>query len=503
MSRISTLSAHTSYNLKILEVQRRVHDAQVQVSSEKKSQNYAGIASDTSQVVNLENERNLISQFILNNKVADLKLSVSSDSVEASRTTIVEFRNRLQAFHEGNEHDQQQVSDIQEWAYRALQEMQSNLNTSVDGQYVFAGGRVSTQPVDFGLSSLANFQTKFDGSAVTFPTQRQAHLANRTTSSTDSGGLTFAAAGNTITAANANALVDYPIGSIITISGTTSNDGTYSVTANTGTAITVRTKELAAEVAAAGTLTFPVLGTGDTTSITNTTTGNLTFATANTITAATAGGLSSIAVGSSFTVSGTASNNGTYTVLSNTGTVITIAAKTITNEGPVNGTVAADSYYNGDLLELNHRMDVNRELNLGVNAVDPAFEKAIRAMGIIAQGQFGTAGGLDQNITRVTEALYLLNDALEHPAPGTPPYGTEQASDIESVQRLIGTNQKIISDKNKDHLKFIGFLDTQIGDIENIDQSEAITRLLDESRTLQASFQTLAEVRNLSLLNFL
>ena len=50
-------------------------------------------------------------------------------------------------------------------------------------------------------------------------------------------------------------------------------------------------------------------------------------------------------------------------------------------------------------------------------------------MGHIAQGVFGTAGGLDQvaNSARVTDALFLINSALDPPpTQGIAPFGIEK-----------------------------------------------------------------------------
>ena len=148
-------------------------------------------------------------------------------------------------------------------------------------------------------------------------------------------------------------------------------------------------------------------------------------------------------------------------------------------------------------------MDINQTFDFDTTAVDPAFEKAMRAMAIIAQGVFGTEGGLEQNKTRVTDALYLLNNALSPTTSGTPPYGTEKAGNLRQLQVDLGFDLLLVRDTNERHTKFIAFLESRISDTENVDLLEAITRLLDESRALEASFQALARIRELSLTNFL
>ena len=127
----------------------------------------------------------------------------------------------------------------------------------------------------------------------------------------------------------------------------------------------------------------------------------------------------------------------------------------------------------------------------------------MRALGLIAQGQFGTAGGLDSHQERISQALYLINDALESPAAGTPPFGAEKSGDVKSVASLIDGTRKTISLKNEKHNQFIGFLSKRVTAIAQVDQTEAVTKLLSDQTALEASYQALAQTRNLSLLTYL
>jgi flagellar hook-associated protein 3 FlgL len=605
MTRISTHGAQVSYIARMVEMQMSMHQAQQRVTSEKKSQNYAGISVDTSRLINMENERDLVGRFIENNKTVETKLNVMNDATEAVRKTIKDFRNNLSDFANGNTRDQSKVRATQEWAFRALKDMETYLNMTVDGQYVFSGGRTTTEPVILNIPQLDAFQTKYDGYKVQYPTTRTMNLANSVSNPSLTGSLIFDATSGTIAPSNSNSLptTEYPVGSTVTVSETTSNNDSFTVFSNT---------TVVAEAAATGTATAPATisqlkAAG--TNITTATTTSLTFAAASgstdaTITAA-AGDFTAVVppvnVGDIIQVSGTGSNNGyykvtaaaatvlsvrpvisvvdrvsygtnvttarldvkqptgtppqapdlavtgatlafdpitntitdssgdatfatipagatitvssltgvdaqnngTYFVASNTGTVITLAAKTLTSETATAGILTEETYYKGDNRELNHRVDSGREITVGVNASDAAFEKAIRAMALIAQGTYGTPGGLDQNSDRARQALYLLDDAMESPAPGTAPFGTELTSDLKYVQLTIGVNVKIINDKNDLHTLYTSFLETRIGDIENADRTESITALLDIKNSLEASYQTLASIRELSLVKYL
>jgi hypothetical protein len=177
----------------------------------------------------------------------------------------------------------------------------------------------------------------------------------------------------------------------------------------------------------------------------------------------------------------------------------------LTDETPApnTATLSTVSYYNGDTLGRTHRVDDTRSFAFDTTAVDPAFEKAIRAISMIAQGKYGTEGGLDQNGDRIDDAFYLINSALNRVVAGDPPFGPEEAGNIEDVQRDIGFHRDLIQETNLRHLDFIATLEKRIGDIEQIDTTEAVTKLLDQVQALEASFQALAAVHRQSLMNYL
>ena len=179
---------------------------------------------------------------------------------------------------------------------------------------------------------------------------------------------------------------------------------------------------------------------------------------------ATADAFSNLSVGMQINLSGTVSNDGAFTIasISADGSSITVSEDIVTEVDfdpsatgtavdfeiyATSGTIAADnSYYSGDELARQHRVDESRTIDWDLTAVHPAFEKAIRALSILIQGDYGTEGGLDQNRERVSNAQYLLNDALDKTTAGTPPYGTEIKLDLREVEFEHGFKQVIIND---------------------------------------------------------
>lgn len=312
------------------------------------------------------------------------------------------------------------------------------------------------------------------------------------------GFLNFDGTSDTIDASGVDAFHSVEDGDIITVSGHTNTalNGKYLVTEdpiNTNRSLRVQP---------AHTLSAP-----NGTSLDVNDVGPLTFdQSANTISVggSFAGTLASIPVGQTVTVAGTLNNDGSYKVLSNDGSTITVEMDNITDSaatGPA--TIKADNYYNGDTLQQDYRISDHRTVDLNLNAVDPGFEKVIRALSIIAQGEYGSAGGLDQNTDRIDDALYLLKDAINQPTGGVPPYGTEETGSIEYLQFEMGFVQKRISDANDRHTNDSTYLLNNAGNIEDTDMAEAITNLQLEAQALEASYRVFSRFQELSLSNYL
>ncbi len=211
----------------------------------------------------------------------------------------------------------------------------------------------------------------------------------------------------------------------------------------------------------------------------------------------------------------TATNNRTYTIasVSDDGSTITIAEDIETTETDTDGArlrvfaasgaVSANSYYNGDELTSKHRVSTTQNFTNNIDGIDPAFEKGIRALFLIAQGEYATAGGLDQNQERINEALYLINTSLQRAVTGEAPFGDELAGNIEQVEIDIGYHRVLIDTTKTINTDLMAFYDATTSDIENADLQTLVTKLLDDQNALEASYQAYARITQLSLTNYL
>ncbi|WP_316977865.1 hypothetical protein [Shumkonia mesophila] len=438
MNRIANLASTNALVSRLMQTQARVNDLQIQASTEKVSQTYQGIARNSQRLVSVENSRDMLSNFVSNNVTTDLRLKTMDVAVSGIRTAIIDFREALFEFEAGSGDEEQRVKDVQDAAFRAMNDIGIHLNSDADGRFMFSGSRVTTQPVDLGLTTLQDFQAQYDGESTVYPPTREAHVeTNVTLPPAATGGLTMTAA-DTIQAGTGSSLSSIPVGSIITISNSAiGNDGTYTVVSNDGTNITI-----------AGAMTV---------------------------------GTSTINVTNAFP------------------SVTPVPAADAT------ATISVSSYYNGDTASQTQRVDEYRDFTMDINAIDPAFEKAIRAMGLIAQGEYGSlgGGGLENHPERLDQALYLITSSLEITTMGSAPFGNEEKSNIAQVQQDMGYHRVLIDQTNKQHKTLISFFDQSVIETENINTTEVVARLLDETRALETAYQAIARIQQLSLGKFM
>lgn len=165
-----------------------------------------------------------------------------------------------------------------------------------------------------------------------------------------------------------------------------------------------------------------------------------------------------------------------------------------------NTSISNSTYYQGNAGTQVQQVDTNRSMSFGVTAMDPAFEKAIRAMQMIAQGKLGTAGGLDLNRDRLGTATDLLYSAVSQDAP---PSSTELSGNILSLQNTLAVQQKDLTDIGTQQSTYLTYVQGMSDSLIGIDQQTVIEDLMNQQQALQASYQAMASVRQLSLLTYL
>ncbi len=102
----------------------------------------------------------------------ETRLTAVDKAVEAMGKTMSDFRAVLLDLGSNKPLDEAHVTEVQAFAFRALKDMESYLNTEVNGRFLFAGSRATTRPADLGLTTMTDFQNRFDGESVIYPPTR-------------------------------------------------------------------------------------------------------------------------------------------------------------------------------------------------------------------------------------------------------------------------------------------------------------------------------------------
>ena len=128
-------------------------------------------------------------------------------------------------------------------------------------------------------------------------------------------------------------------------------------------------------------------------------------------------------------------------------------------------------------------------------------------MGNIAQGNLldmrdpmETLDEVDENraYNRVQDSLALLDDALE-----SRPNSKEPNGDITSIHYSVVSKLDLVKSTIEDQTAMENSLTSYIDSIKKVDKKEAVTMLLQEIQNLNVSYSVLAQMNQLSLLNYL
>ena len=153
MTRIADLSQNKIVTSLILDTQSRLADKQAQISSNQKSQNYAGISGDSMQLVSLETSERRMEQYKTDNVYVDIRLNGALNSIDALKHSITDIRGILRSLMVDGKLaqgiDKDNISDVK------TQEIKDFLNTSLNGRYIFSGSKTNTRPVDNGNMATA------------------------------------------------------------------------------------------------------------------------------------------------------------------------------------------------------------------------------------------------------------------------------------------------------------------------------------------------------------
>lgn len=141
-----------------------------------------------------------------------------------------------------------------------------------------------------------------------------------------------------------------------------------------------------------------------------------------------------------------------------------------------------DTYYQGDELDITVRADLNIDISHSMSANLEGF-----------QGLIGGIRGL------------INGDVLDDPAILESSLGLihDSLGKIADYQAELGTRQAQLDRINQRHTDAEVYLENRISEIEDVDITEAITRLADDQVLLEGAMATIGRLNQLSLVDFL
>ena len=495
--------------------------------------NYGGYGMSASNIVNMEASLAINENFTNNNVILNTTIEAMSTVMESVEDSVSSFKsqlnNALSALSDLKNGEavtsevSASISELQTVAFAGLSLLSDALNTSVAGKYIFGAGS-SSQPTQFKFSSLAAFQSYYDGVNIQYPSTSNANLSNRVVNSSSSGNLTIS---QDATADNQFVLssTDGFLTTAVTGGEATTGDLTFSATDNT----------LKASVRGA----FNTIGAGDTLIFTdddgNTTAyvvesvstdgKTITFSDTTPVAADvtytngigandTAVSLStSFAVGTVVDFSGASNVAPTMQVIGiqNNGDLIVRADPSYFNNLPTTidattkWSMTSNSYYIGGSATETFRVSENQSITMDISANDSVFDKLFMAFGQIAQGNLIQTDA-DGNITNADEVNQLVNSAMDLLQSAIDNNGQATNGKNETLSLVIAkisANYVTLNNVNQTLELNKTTLENSVYSIKNVDQTEATVKLLAAQNSLEASYQVLSSAMNLSLLNYL
>lgn len=141
----------------------------------------------------------------------------------------------------------------------------------------------------------------------------------------------------------------------------------------------------------------------------------------------------------------------------------------------------ASAYYQGNSTKQAVQASDSLSVTYGVTAGEGGFEELIRGLDIAKKAAPNDTAALQDALKAVSQA--------------------EQ--DIPDIRTRIGAAQSTLDSINTMHSNFTTYTQKSIGDIQNVDVTEALTKVQNDSTGLQASYMTINSLSQLNLMNYL
>lgn len=261
-TRVPTTATYRIYMNNMSNQKSSINQLSYQATTGNKYDSYDKYGLSSYRILSLQNEQSVVEKYLETNSISQVVLESQQKAVDDIRSAIIKFRDQLREFFANDlttmsknpsEEELIALQNTQEAAFEAMSLMAYYLNSQVDGNYIFGGGKDGQKPVDFPYTTLEDFQAAYDGKILTYPTSYSASLSEMSSTSELTNGATlkqnfqtltpkttvrtgeatnemrFDSANKTLTANNVDTFKGFSAGDKIGITGTAGNNKTLTV----------------------------------------------------------------------------------------------------------------------------------------------------------------------------------------------------------------------------------------------------------------------------------
>lgn len=145
---------------------------------------------------------------------------------------------------------------------------------------------------------------------------------------------------------------------------------------------------------------------------------------------------------------------------------------------------ATNNYYKGSIDTDYSYINDSLKLEYGIKADDPAFVHMIASLNL----SIGVYEGTTFNATKYNQSVTLMNQSMEQ---------------LISLRSQLGNNMQLLSNQMDIQKRQTLYYQEQVENILSIDFPLAIAKMHDHQNTLEAAFQVIARMKELSLTKFI
>lgn len=261
-TRVPTTATYRIYMNNMSNQKSSINQLSYQATTGNKYDSYDQYGLSSYRILSLQNEQSVVEKYLETNSISQVVLESQQKAVDDIRSAVIDFRDQLREFFandltkmskDPSEEELIALQNTQEAAFEAMSLMAYYLNSQVDGNYIFGGGKDGQKPVNFPYTTLEDFQAAYDGKILTYPTSYSASLSEMSSASELTNGATlkqnfqtltpkttvrtgeatnemrFDSANKTLTANNVDTFKGFSAGDKIGITGTAGNNKTLTV----------------------------------------------------------------------------------------------------------------------------------------------------------------------------------------------------------------------------------------------------------------------------------